>query len=119
MTRIRILRTDHPPIERTVELPAEPGYAALKALIEPLLDGAHLERVAVLDDFDGGEAFKPVDMFVDETGALKRLPRNEAATTIYRRATMLGRSGALVPRHPDQLPAIYGPAVLFERRVWF
>lgn len=118
-TRMRILRTDHPPIERTEPLPAEPSLDMLKRLITPLLDGGDLERVAVLNDFDGGHNWQPTDMFVDESGALKHLPKNPEATTIYRRATMLGRTGAPIPRHPDQLPAIFGTAIVFDRRVWF
>lgn len=118
-TRICIMRPDQPHESREIDLPREPGYDALDKLLRPLLDNNHLERVAVLSDFDGGNNFQPTDMFVDEMGANKGLPRNEAATLIYRRATMLGRTGVRPPADPDDLPAIYGPAILFDRRVWF
>jgi hypothetical protein len=53
-------------------------------------------------------------MFVDETG-VGRLPRNEAATAIYRNNWLT--------QHPsvpaESISAIYGTAVLFARRVWF
>lgn len=118
-TCICIMRPDQPHESRELDLPGKPGYAGLKDLLKPLLDGADLERVAVLADFSGGTDYQPTDMFVDEMGTLKRLPRNEAATAIYRRATMMGRSGAPKPKDPEDLPAIYGPAILFDRRVWF
>lgn len=120
-TRITIMRPDQPHEGQEYDLPREPGYEKLKAIIEPLLDGGWMERVAVLADFAGGTHFQPTDMFVDENGHLKLppLPRNEAATIIYRRATMLGRTSAPKPADPEQLPFIVGVAVLFDRRVWF
>jgi hypothetical protein len=56
------------------------------------------------------------DMFVDETGALKGLPRNDKATTIY-----LNNMRTHDPENPALIdpPAIYGPAVLFDTKVWF
>ena len=93
---------------RQVEWPAEPGYDAIKAVINPIL-GAELEHVTVLHN---GEA---ADMFVDEMGALKQLPRNEAVTAIYR-ANRLDKHPTT---KPETLPAIYGTAILFARRIWF
>ena len=54
------------------------------------------------------------DMFVDETGALKGLPVNAEASEIYH---------ANVKAHfPDEanddMPLIYGDALLFEQKVW-
>lgn len=94
---------------REVDLAKEPGYLALKTVLTPLLDGADLEHVSVL--FEGRRA----DMFVDEIGANKGLPRNEPATTIYRANWLAQRP----EERPESLPAIYGPAVVFARRVWF
>lgn len=118
-TRLLIMRPDQPHESREIDLPREPGYDALDKLLRPLLDDNHLERVAVLSDFAGGTDYQPADMFVDEMGSVKALPRNEAATLIYRRATMLGRTGVKKPKDHEDLPAIYGPAILFDRRVWF
>lgn len=52
-------------------------------------------------------------MFVDEMGALKRLPRNDAATKIYRNSFLSKRPDD----DPEKLPLIAGPAVVFLRRV--
>lgn len=74
----------------------------------PLLDGGDLEHVSVL--FGGRRA----DMFVDDRGIEKDLPRNEAATAIYRANWLSRHPGA----DPESIPAIYGLAVLFDRIVW-
>jgi hypothetical protein len=54
-------------------------------------------------------------MFVDEDGHGRERPRNEAATTIYRANWLRQHPGV----DPETLPWIAGPAVLFDRRVWF
>jgi len=111
---MHILRADGSMSFHMFEWPEEPGYDRIDALIKPILDedrsGAEIEHVTYLGD-DGERA----DMFVDEMGALAHLPRNELATHFYRRAAL-----AADPRlDPEQLPAIYGTACLFSRRVWF
>lgn len=108
VTEFTLMRPDGTAENGTADLAEQPGYATLKALLDPLL-GGDLEHVSVLHD---GERR---DMFVHETGALDGLPRNEAATRIYRNATLTRE-----PRtDPETIPAIYGPAVLFARRVWW
>lgn len=91
-----------------VDLPLEPGYDRLDALIRPLLDGHDLEHVTVL------YRDRRADMFVDEMGGCKALPVNDAATAIYRAASMRRDPDV----NPDSLPAIFGTAILFERIVW-
>jgi hypothetical protein len=54
------------------------------------------------------------DMFVDEEGKLKGLPVNDAATHIYQ-TYALEQNPHL---DPDDLNKIYGPAVVFQERVW-
>ena len=108
-TKFTIYRVGEEPEQREVDIPRDPGYVALAGIIEPLLDGNYLERVAVL--VDG----KPTDMFVDEMGHLKNLPTNEAATGIYRALTMRLRPET----NPETLHAIAGTAIVFHRRVWF
>ncbi|PZU95495.1 MAG: hypothetical protein DI527_00365 [Chelatococcus sp.] len=108
-TTITILRPGEAAKTETFDLPREPGYHALKRLVEPHLDGGSLEHVSVLHD---GE---PTDMFLHDEGALIELPRNEPATAIYRANWLNQNPGA----DPESVPAIYGPAVLFSRRVWF
>lgn len=92
-----------------VEWPTEPGFDAINKLVQPLIGGGHIEHVSVLHDG------KRRDMFVDEEGRLKGLPRNERATAIYRTAWLSHNPG----RDADDLPHIAGPAVLFTRRVWY
>jgi hypothetical protein len=90
----------------SVDWPEEPGYDLFRALLDPII--GRFEHVAVLHE--GGRR----DMFVNEMSAFD-MPRNEAATRIYRNNT-LTRSPET---DPESIPAIHGPAVLFGRRVWF
>ena len=76
------------------------------ALLILKADGQRLNGVV-----DEGRA---AAMFVDEDGHAKGLPRNEAATAIYR-ASWMARN----PRDdPESLPWIAGDAAIFGRRVW-
>jgi hypothetical protein len=68
-----------------------------------------LERVRVFHD----GAY--TDMFVDDESIGKGLPVNEAATAIYRCNVLTHDKRAKA----EDLPKIYGPAVLFSREVWF
>jgi hypothetical protein len=104
-----VLRADGSAQTTDVFMPEEPGFELLDQLIRPLLDGADLEHVSVLHQ--GARA----DMFVDEAGRLRGLPRNDVAPAIYRAATM-----RRAPKtDPETLPYIAGAAVLFDRQVWF
>ena len=118
-TNMKIIRANGNTETSVRALTAEPGYDVLRRLINPILDGSGMERVAVWADFHGGTKFEALDMFVDELCAIKRLPRNEIATAHYRRATMMGLTGVAKPSDPESIPAIYGTAILFSRRVWF
>lgn len=102
-----------------VDWPHEPGYERIRALVAPILERGALEHVSVWADFSGGEKYQALDMFVDDCGLIKHLPRNEAATVIYRRANLLGKSVARPVEDAETLSAIYGTAILFNRRVWF
>ncbi len=113
-TKIRIIRPGQEDEIREIDLPNNPGYDVLEKTIRPILDGHDLEHVSVLADFLDGTDYRRADMFVDETGSLRGLPMNEAATVIYRRAWMMR-----YPRsNPAELPYIYGTAVIFNRIVW-
>lgn len=110
--KLRVMRPGQNDEIVEAECTARPSYKDICALVEPLL-GATLEHVSVLASFDGSDGVQPSDMFVDEVGANKGLPLNESATAIYRRASV--ERG----EHAESLPAVYGPAVLTSRRVWF
>lgn len=92
-----------------IDLPAAPTLQTLRSLIVHHLAGGDLEQVSVLHNGKG------TDMFVDEEGLLKRLPRNDKATAIYRTHYLKQNPGI----DPEQLGFIAGTAVIFDRRVWF
>ncbi len=91
-------------------LPKRPDYQVIKTLMLPIIEGAEYpEHVSVL--FQD----RSTDMFVDETGVLKGLPRNEVATAIYRTAWLKAHPNG----NPESLPHIAGIAVVTGRRIWF
>lgn len=104
-----IYKPSHPVETKQVDWPEQPGFKQINELVKPLLEGANLEHVTVLHNG------KRADMFVDEVGALKRLPVNAEATAIYRANWMQQHPGT----DPNSLPEIYGTAILFDRQVWF
>lgn len=109
LTSYTVYRVGRDPETAEADIPEQPGYDALKSIIVPLLDGAPLEHVTVLHEGDRR------DMFVDECGAINGLPRNDAATAIYRNNWLTQHPST----NPEDMPAIYGTAILFSRRVWF
>ena len=113
-TRYLIMRPDEP--HKTLEAELLPNYQNLRALIEPIT-GEPMEHVRVWSDFKGGTDYKYLDMFVNELGRIMDppLPRNEAATAIYRRNVLYHEPGRY---DPEELDWIAGPAVLFEQLVW-
>lgn len=70
---ITIMRPSQETEMRKVDLPV--GYDQINALVRPLV-GGEIEHVAVLYNN------KRQDMFVDENGQYKDLPRNEIATAM-------------------------------------
>jgi len=75
-TNFLIMRPEEPNEGQTVDLPRRPTYDQLAAVVRPLLGCEWFEHVTVLADFAGGLAFHRADMFVDEMGHPKNLPRN-------------------------------------------
>lgn len=109
LTRYTVFRPDGTRSDHEIDWPEEPGYDAISALVRPLLDGQPLEHVFVLHN--GARR----DLFVDEEGAMNGLPRNEAATAIYRNNWLTRHPGT----DPETIPAIYGVAILFpDRIIW-
>ena len=81
---------------------------AIKRLFAMIGEDAQFERVSVW--YKGGYT----DMFVNQTGRLKGLRRNEAATAICRASVLLRQK----PRPPAEgLSWIAGDTVLLSRRV--
>lgn len=107
-TQFTILRADGTEEVRSQRMHDMPGYMVLQLLVTPILGCEYAERVRVLHD---GQA---LDLFVDEGGLDKRLPRNEKATAIYRNNVMTQEPGT----DPESLACIVGDAVLFSRPVW-
>lgn len=99
----------HTKIELSPDATEGPSYKALSAVLDPLFFKRPWEHVSVL--FEG----RRTDMFVDESGVLDGLPRNEAATAIYRANWLSQYPHA----DPESLPHIAGLAVVFEKRVWY
>jgi hypothetical protein len=114
-TKLLVMAPGQPNERRTFELPEQPTAAELGELVTLLIPGCErVEHFEVQADFNDGLDFTTADMFADLERTQKRLPWNENATVILRRAAML--QGAKDPR---KLPWIAGSAVLFQRRVWF
>jgi hypothetical protein len=114
VTRYRIMRPDGTNELREVDWPSHPNYERIRDLVAPLIDNGSIECVHCLADFEGGTNYQRSDMIVDENFLERRLPRNEAATKIYRRAAMLRMPG----REAETLPPICGTALLFDRIIW-
>jgi hypothetical protein len=107
----RVLKPDGTTTKHTAEMTIEPTYRELKAAVQPHLDGGEILHVAILKRNGHDRA---ADMFVDEMGVLKKLPRNEKATQFYR-ASWLKRHPKT---DPETMPHIAGVAVVFEETVW-
>lgn len=104
-----VLTIMRPGAEAETREVAYAGFSELRPLLRELLGGGAPEHVAVLHD--GQRA----DMFVDEDSVAKGLARNGAASAVYRCNTLTREPGT----DPENLPAIYGAAILCSRRVWF
>jgi hypothetical protein len=104
----RVIPVEGPIRRGVVTWPKRPTFNLIDRLVKPLIGGS-IEHISVLDN---GQRR---DMFVDDEGKKKGLPRNRGATAIYRAHTL-----TLAPdMDPEDLPEIVGPAVIFARRMWF
>lgn len=115
---VMIIPVDQEPYMAVWHLPENDAtdrlYKALVEHVEPIT-GHPLEHVNVFADFYGGQKFKYLDMFVNEFGALDpQLPFNRIASDIYANNMLMHRPDI----RREEIPAIRGPAVLFEERVW-
>ena len=108
-TTITILFADGREETKEIDMAEHPTLREIENVLTPYFDGAYIEHVNVLTD--NGYS----DMFVDEDGFMKTLPRNEKATTIYR-SNWLEQHPQV---NPESMNHIVGTAVVFSRRVWF
>lgn len=107
-TGYTVYRTDGTEERGEIDWPLKPSYDRIRPVVEAVT-GSPSEHVYVLID---GELR---DMFVDENGHIRNppKPRNEAATRLYRAASIMHGDT------PESLAHIVGDAVLFDRRIWF
>jgi hypothetical protein len=96
-----------------VDWPFRPEDREVETMVRPYLGGHPSDRVQVV--YDGTER----DLFVvvalnSRIGQPSALAFNSGATSIYRNSWLRQHPGT----DPETLPAILGPAVLFERPVW-
>lgn len=90
-----------------------PTIRELRALVGPEIPSLNDPHAAERVNVWFGEKY--TDMFVDEVGIEKGLPRNERATEIYRANWLRAH-----PKDdPESLPHVAGVAVVFDARVWF
>jgi hypothetical protein len=109
-TTYRVFAEEGTFIDHEILMAERPIYDELRNVVEPHIGGARLMHVRVLCPVLG----KWTDMFIDDMGALKRLPRNDAATKIYRNGFLSKRPDD----DPEKLPYVAGPAVVFLRPLW-
>jgi hypothetical protein len=74
-TKVLVMKPGEPSELRTFELPERPRYNEIADLVELLIGVTRCEHVSVLADFAGGLTFRESDLFVDEMGHPKGLPR--------------------------------------------
>jgi hypothetical protein len=116
LTKFKVLSAEGRNMDHSIDMAEFPRLRELRAIVEPQLGGAMMHHVRVLDPLPPPPHQIPpahLDMFVDAAGWHKHLPLNEAATTLLRAAVISIRPDI----DPDTQPSIYGPAVLFLRRV--
>lgn len=117
--RVRVIPVNSDWRLESVHLPAEGSpsgvfYAGLNDAVKRFV-GDPIEHVRVFYDFNGGDDFSYLDMFVNELGHLQGLPLNVTATAIYHNNVRVHD-----PRRAASqvMPVIVGDAVLFEKVVW-
>jgi hypothetical protein len=109
-TKYRVFTEAGTVTDHEILMEKKPVYEDLRRVVEPHLNGARLMHVKVLCP----ELGQWTDMFIDDMGALKALPRNDAATKLYRTGFLAKNPND----DPEKLPYIAGPAVVFARLVW-
>ncbi len=123
LTKYVVMYPNHP-ANRPAEENLPEDEAQLIALIRSLLGGANPEHIPVVTDYNFGNQYQNLDLFVDADRDHKKLAYNEAATKHYRCESIEAAKAESARTHtknvldPESLPWIAGPAVLFNRKVW-
>ena len=107
---LTIIHADGTEEKVQLDMAPKPSLHDIQAVLVPYFDRAYTEHVNVLSEYG-----KYIDMFIDEDGMLKGLPRNEKATEIYRRNWLKQHPQT----NPERLGFIVGTAVIFDRKVWY
>jgi hypothetical protein len=84
-TKYRVITEAGMGTDHEIMMEKKPVYDELRSLVEPHLNGARLMHVKVLCP----ELGQWTDMFIDDMGALKRLPCNDIANKLYRTGFLL------------------------------
>ena len=114
-------------VENEVMWPEKPSIQQIHQLVDGLLRTREIECLLVLAAFDAvkdPDNLQLLHMFVDELARDKDLPLNPTATAIFETLTWEKRGWAATSKQramPELEDNFYiaGPAVLFDRQVWF
>ncbi len=126
ITRVYIYNPEDFNVWQTKEydLPEFPILNDLTPIFEEHFGDAWVEHVNVL--FDEGNKLHaqdgvPADMFVDENGIAKDLLVNNLASHIYWANSVrnYGREAVANAIRNQQIGAIHGKAIVFNRKVWY
>ncbi len=91
-------------------LDINPSVREVKQALSQFISG-EIEHVTIMRPNSNDGA---ADMFVDEMGVMKGLPRNEKATELYRAWWLYHHPHD----DPESLPWIAGVAIVFDELVW-
>ena len=101
-------------LHSSVAMEPVPNLNELIAACQPFIapDDPNWREIERVNIFWNGRYY---DMFVDEHSVAKGLPVNPRATELYHNNMKVHAPERLGPNPPS----VYGPAVVFLRRVWF
>jgi hypothetical protein len=112
-TIMTVILPDGTTTDEELNLPREVPLDTFYKLAEPHgIPRGYVEHVTVFHNK------KYTDMFVHEEGRLKGLPYNPKATEIYH-ANAIAHQGQTKQKLIAQGFFIVGPALLFDRKVWY
>jgi len=110
-----VYKVGEEPTKHALIVPEAFEFSSVRRKVQEIIGATEpIEHVNILGP-DGNAR----DMFVSELGHVRLstrepFPRNEAATTLYRAASLARLPG----QDPERLPWIAGTAVVFDQKVW-